>query len=918
MVGGSFVGLSRLRNVRFSADVNRLFRNSRPVARPIGSQRKSALPTRAAARSYHSLRSSRLVTTDFPNRAAAFAIGELAAFAPGPRAIGEGGAAARWRMELGSHWHRELRAAAETATPEHRHEVPLRGALLHRGWRFELEGRLDQLQATPAGPLIREIKTTLEKLPRDPAELRAAHPAYFIQLGLYLRLPLPHPCNPIGYTAAPSTPNPLNPNTHTEPCNPLGYTLPPPTPPLSPEKCNQIGYTFPPHSVPHEAATRPRPAGDLVFVEAGTGLQQVVPFTDADQATTDAHLDLVADFLEQRRAALERLRTLIWRPAFATPRPGQETIVADLQAAIAPGFAGAPPAPVVLAAPTGYGKTGVLLEAAFSLLRSGRADRIVYLTGKSTGQLHVQTTLQTMLADAPDALSAWNLRPKREHCINDIYHCTRDRCRYLHDLPRRYRDAGLSRFHLFPADARDLPALRSAGLAAQICPYEIARAALPACSVWLGDFNYLFAPANRGVFIDQPTWDPARTLLIIDEAHHLPSRVADAHSHSLSAEELHLLLAELPDGTARPLRRALDALWRLLAALPAADALDLDSEDDLAAALRTTSDLLAKHPPDTAALPPPAADLLFRLPGLLAWLEDHTLEKLLWSPRAAEARFTCLDAAPVIGKQLQAFAAVILATATPPPVDVFAANLGLSASANSDPLGIGHSSLVILQPAAPWRAHAYDVALDLRVDTTFRQRERHHPTTAATLAKLREASPAAPVVAFFPSYAYAEKILRILDDTHPGLRCALQPRAVDLAGQSAWIDEQLALADILCFVLGGSFAEGIDHLGGRISHALVVGPALPEVNALQRARQAVLARATNDTEAFRRTYLVPGLQKVNQALGRLARAPGQHCRVILHCRRFADPAYASLLAPEYQFGQHLLEDADLAAWLARA
>ena len=855
------------------------------------------------------------MTTDFPNRTAVFAIGELAAFAPGPRAVGETGPAARWRMELGSHWHRELRAAAETATPEHRHEVPIRGTLAHRGWRIELEGRLDQLQLPPAGPLIREIKTTLEKLPRDPAELRAAHRAYFIQLGLYLRLPLPEKCNQIGYTEPSASAN-------SESSTPS-------------EKCNQIGYTFPPApSAP--SAARPRPAGELVFVEAGTGLQQVVPFTDSDQATTDAHLDLVTDFLEQRRSALERLRALAWRPAFTAPRPGQETIVADLQASLAPGFANVPPAPVVLAAPTGYGKTGVLLEAAFSLLRSGRADRLVYLTGKSTGQLHVQTTLQHMLAppgnaepqlapppekcnqigytfpktpssdEAPPQLSAWNLRPKREHCINDVYHCTRDRCRFLHDLPRRYREAGLSRFHLFPADARDLPALRAAGLAAQICPYEIARAALPACSVWLGDFNYLFAPANRGVFIDQPTWDPARTLLVIDEAHHLPARVADAHSHALSADELHLLLAELPDDTARPLRRALDALWRLLAALPAADTLDLDTEDDLVAALRTASDLLAKHPPDTAALPPPAADLLFRLPGLLAWLEDHALEKLLWSPRSAEIRFTCLDAAPVIGKQLQAFAAVILATATPPPTDVFAAALGLD----------GCPALTLLTPAAPWRAHAYDVALDLRVDTSFRQRERHHPATAATLATLREASPTAPVVAFFPSYAYAEKILRILDDTHPGLRCALQPRAVDLAGQSAWIDEQLALADIIAFVLGGSFAEGIDHLGGRVTHALVVGPALPEVNALQRARQAVLARATNDTEAFRRTYLVPGLQKVNQALGRLARAPGQHCRVVLHCRRFADPAYASLLAPEYQFGQHLLEDADLTAWLS--
>lgn len=202
------------------------------------------------------------------------------------------------------------------------------------------------------------------------------------------------------------------------------------------------------------------------------------------------------------------------------------------------------------------------------------------------------------------------------------------------------------------------------------------------------------------------------------------------------------------------------------------------------------------------------------------------------------------------------------------------------------------------------------------MDTTFRQRERHHPTTAATLAALRAASPGAPVVAFFPSYAYAEKVLALLDRTEPGLRCALQPRSADLAAQNTWIDEHLVLSDILAFVLGGSFAEGIDHLGGRVSHALVVGPALPEVNALQRARQAALARATNDAEAFRRTYLVPGLQKVNQALGRLVRAPGQRCRVLLHCRRFADAAYAGLLAPEYQLGRHVLDDADLAAWLA--
>lgn len=822
---------------------------------------------------------------DHERRSAVFALGELAAFTPGPRPP-DSGPSGRWRAELGARWHRDKRAALESASAPGdtgeaapRFEVTIRGALAHRGWLFQLDGRIDQALPTPGGAHLRELKTTLVRLPRPAEELRAAHPEHFRQLGLYLTL-----------------------SELAEPAR--------------------------------------RFTGEIVYIEAATGLEQSVAYSEADRTALGGHLDVVADFLEQRRAALLRLRALRWTPAFAAPRPGQETIVPDLLAAL--GAA----APVVLAAPTGFGKTGVLLEAAFAFLREGHADRLVYLTGKSTGQLHVLATLQKMLATpanppepfvnqrltsgsgagarsgaevatspeaasgqpAPPALVAWNLRPKREHCVNDVFHCSRARCGFLHDLPRRWREAGLARFHLFPAEARDLPALRAAGQAAGICPYEIARAALPGCDVWLGDFNYLFSPANRGVFVEQPTWDPARTLLVVDEAHHLPARVAEAHSQALTADELHALLAELPDDAARPLRRDLEALWRLVSSLPAADALDLDTEDDLAGALRSLAAQLEKNPPDFDALSMTGADLFWRFPVLLGWLEDASLEKLLWSPRPAELRFTCLDAAPVIGEQLRAFAGVVLATATPPPEEVFASALGLAA----DTAG---PALRTLRPPAPWREAAYDVALDLRVDTTYRRRAQHHATTAATLAAMREASPAAPVAAFFPSYAYAEAVVSRLEADHPAMRAALQPRSADLAAQHEWIEEQLALADMLVFVLGGSFAEGIDHLGGRVTHALVAGPALPEVNALQQARQAAYAREVGDAEAFRRAYLVPGLQKVNQALGRLVRAPGQRARVVLHCRRFGEAAYASLLAPEYQLGKHVLDDADLAAWL---
>jgi Rad3-related DNA helicase len=227
----------------------------------------------------------------------------------------------------------------------------------------------------------------------------------------------------------------------------------------------------------------------------------------------------------------------------------------------------------------------------------------------------------------------------------------------------------------------------------------------------------------------------------------------------------------------------------------------------------------------------------------------------------------------------------------------------------------------------PWRADAYDLAYDLRVDTSFRERAQHHATTAGTIAALHAAavrsfnaqpptpdSASAAIAVFFPSYAYAEIIAREIDRDHPGVRVALQPRLTDLAAQTAWVEESLVLTDALFLVLGSSFAESIDLLGGRVTHAMVVGPALPEVNAVQRARIAEL-RDLGREAAFRRVYQIPGMAKVNQALGRLVRAPGQRARVLLHCRRFAELSYAQLLARDYQFGQNISTASELTAWL---
>ncbi|HTT56975.1 MAG TPA: helicase C-terminal domain-containing protein, partial [Opitutaceae bacterium] len=896
---------------------------------------------------------------------------------------GAGGGPGVWRAQLGQRWHQRLRAEAEAAVAAQpgaaaAFEVPLTLDYVHQGWRLTFTGRIDQLVTTAGSMTVREIKTVGGPLPAEAAVLRADHPDYFAQALAYLVL------------------------LRTAPAD------------LLPADVRAV-------------------RAELVFVEVGTGLAQTVPLTPEDESLFHVQLARLVEFLDLRRRARNRLRHLHFRPAFAELRPGQETIQAELCSAI--GDIGSrksdsgestnrsssspqseiryPQSPILFEAPTGYGKTGVLLEFALGQLRAGRFSRLLYLTSKATGQLQVVRTLAAMTspqinsepnlprrsagakagtlnpepAAAATPVTAWQVRPKAEHCVNEVFHCMRDVCPYLADLEARWAQSGLARFYLDEGQARDLEALRTAGRDARLCPYEITRAALPFNDVWIGDYNYVFAPDSRGVFYERPGFRPAETLLVVDEAHNLPARVADAWSHVARAADAEGALWDLQRvHPPAALLLAWERWARLLAALPHAERLEPGAEAEVHDAVAELAALVAATPLDYAALGPRAAEQLWRTLALRDWLAgDFTLpavdappqspirdpkspiSTLLWSPRAGELHFTVLDAPGLIGPTLRSFGGAILASATLQPVEAFIAACGLEdpgpgisdrgkrgshrrdlpPSAIRDPKSQIEESLGrlsrkdrrtlremtsgaelleaaeardaarprLLEARAPWRDHAYRVGVDVRVDTTFQHRARHYAATAATVEALRAAAGRA-VAVFFPSYAYADHILKALEAAGSPRRVTLQPRAADLAAQAAWVEESLAGADALLLVLGSSFAESIDLLGGRVTHAMVVGPALPEVNAIQRHRLAALTQAGLSRDAaFRRVYQIPGMQKVNQALGRLVRAPGQHATILLHCRRFAEPSYAALLAPEYRDGAVLAADGELADWL---
>ncbi|MFP4674437.1 MAG: ATP-dependent DNA helicase [Opitutales bacterium] len=634
---------------------------------------------------------------------------------------------------------------------------------------------------------------------------------------------------------------------------------------------------------------------DLLFIDIDSGALQAVPLADVPHKNLEQQLDGMLPFLEDRREARIRLRDISIAPAFAERREGQEELARQLQTASLKSRA------VLLEAPTGFGKTGIVLEHALHSMRDGLYDRLLYLTGKSTGQTQI---VQQLAGMSGNRLRFIQMRNRSEHHIDSPRHTCTDDTRCDEDLPERWIAAGIHPPDLLRSGTFALEQARDYGAQTGVCPYALTKGCLPFAEVWIGDTNYIFDPAAQSVFFDPPGFDPARTLLIVDEAHNLPDRAAGALTAEVVAGDLLFALEELrAAGARRTLSGAGEALAAFCDTLSPGKALENHAQYEALDLLENFA-----HELDTARfsfedVPPFACEHVWRIRELARRMADPPFPTLLWSPKTGTLRISCLDARNWIAQCIQPFGGAILMSATLSPLDDFRQECGLPEEDGAPAIGF-----------APWREHAYRVAIDRRVDTRFKKRASYYETTARTIAALVEQSPGMPVAVFFPSYQYARDVATYLEACAPGLRAPIQPRGVDLATQENFILESLLLADALFLVIGSGYAEGVDQLGGRVRTVMIVGPALPEVNALQEAKMQAHP-STRRESAFRDVYVRPAMRRIHQALGRIVRAPGQSARVLLHGRRYAEPLYQNALAPEFQNATAINNDNEFINWL---
>ena len=549
---------------------------------------------------------------------------------------------------------------------------------------------------------------------------------------------------------------------------------------------------------------------------------------------------------------------------------------------------------LLLEAPTGIGKTAAVLFPAIKGLATDKHDRVIFTTAREVGRRTAEDTLRHFGSKGWCG-SSLTLTARDKVCFSPGKACHGDDCpfaRGYYDRLPAAREAALSKRQL-NREAIELLAREH-----DICPYQLALDMVDWVDVVVADLHYVYS-LTAGLS-ERASSDQNRWTVLIDEAHNLPGRARDMYRASLAKTEL--MHARL--NTRGPVKSALDRINRVFLTLQKGqwDEPDYDCSTSIPEKM-----LLALQDFVSAAGEALAADpmVMQRNPGLLdfyfqvlqflrvadQWGDEFRFEKTRGTGKQSlRLTLNCLDPARLLAQRQNHMHASIAFSATLSPTDWLRPALGYADSA------------VCRQLASPFAPEQLAVSLETGIDTRYKHRGATLGALSSRITEWLEQQPGNCIV-YFPSYRYLQDCLSLLQSNEQmtaGRTLWIQGASADPAEREALLPLLQARRDVAAFcMLGGIFGEGVDLPGDALASVVIVGVGLPQVNRqteqLREHFQAVYSRG------FEFAYLYPGLQKVNQAMGRVVRGTTDRGHALLIDNRYGQRDYRSLLAPWWHY-----------------
>ena len=568
-------------------------------------------------------------------------------------------------------------------------------------------------------------------------------------------------------------------------------------------------------------------------------------------------------------------------------------------------------------APTGTGKTIAALFPAIKAVANHMAEHVFYLTAMTSTRLVAAQAIED-LRKTGLTMKSIVLYAKEKLCLEPALYCDSRQCPYA----THYYD------HL-PAALRQLFLLESIGQAEildcakkhQVCPFELSLDIALFCEIIICDYNYAFDPRVRlARFFGE---DCRSQLLLIDEAHNLPSRSREMFSATLDSARLEAAI-EAVKGLSPQMDQSLGILQGYAARLTQELAGSEPGFDLVEKAANKNSVLIADKFRAMRELPTTLISMLGRfsyicrqfldqnseLPGRRAILDFYF--SALFFCRVAEEfhdktyvttaqindrqlsiQLMCLDASEKLANSYYDKHPAVFFSATLSPINYF--------------VGLLHGSSKFALPqtlllGTPFPPENLLVLICSQLSTRYKQRQE---TAQSILKMILQAvgERVANYLVFVPSFAYLSMLRNLIRN------CSERDR-FDWMFQVPDMNEALRRRFLKRFenfgakilvavaVIGGVFSEGIDLVGEKLAGVVVVGVGLPQICPEREIMKQYYAEALGS--GYEYAYLYPGFNKVQQAAGRVIRSENDRGFVLLIDDRYETPAYTELFPADWQ------------------
>lgn len=537
-------------------------------------------------------------------------------------------------------------------------------------------------------------------------------------------------------------------------------------------------------------------------------------------------------------------------------------------------------------APTGIGKTISTIFPAVKAMGEGIGERIVYLTAKTINREVAEDTFEKLRQEGLYFKNI-TITAKEKICTNEIFDCNPEKCIYAKEYYGKVKDAILCIIENEERISSEI--LQKYAERYKICPFEFSLDVSLYCDGIIGDYNYVFDPrASLGRLIES-----TGNIVLIDEAHNLIDRARSMYSATLSKSQIlhckklakgklnkiHNILGKINDHFIE-LRNECDhkeVKWFFEEEAPK------ELNKQLQLYLKESEEILVRG--NRFEGYEDILQLYFDVNAFVSTMQLYDENYVTCMEKENQElvlTLYCVNPAKNLKEYLSKCYSVIFFSATISPIKYYIDMLG------------GNDETYRLKLPSPFKKENLKVCLS-PINLRYTHRNRTLKSVKNKIVDFISENIGNYIV-FSPSYAYMELLWEEINQTDVnGFQLVKQKSNMTEEEKSEFLKLFRANNNLLMFcVLGGMFSEGIDLPGEQLIGSVIIGVGYPMISMKNE-----IIKDFFKENGYDYAYVFPGINKVQQAVGRVIRTETDTGRVLLIDDRYATNKYEVLLPNEW-------------------